>query len=188
MKTKTIILLPLVVVLSACSTLDNLKEKFTLDTNTDKVVIEDRGTGEVDAIEMEQANFQWRGGERAINTDTMSKKALKKALTTLIANDGKFIMYFDYDVTTITSEINQEITKHIDFMQANPKIRLRLEGHADERGTREYNLALGENRALGIKQVLGIALEDRIEVISYGEEQPVSDDYAENRRVKFIYK
>lgn len=177
MKTKIIVLLPLVVVLYACST-----------ANTDKVVIEDRSTGEIDAITTEQANFKWRDDESAINTDAMPKKELEKALATLTANDGKLIVYFDYDIATIASVINQEITKHIDFMQANPKIRLRLEGHADERGTREYNLALGENRALGIKQALGVSLEDRIEVISYGEEKSVSDDYAKNRRVEFIYK
>jgi hypothetical protein len=57
------------------------------------------------------------------------------------------------------------VFKHIAFMQDNPKIRLRLEGHADERGTREYNLALGENRALSVKQLLGFG--DRIEVVSF---------------------
>jgi peptidoglycan-associated lipoprotein len=58
-------------------------------------------------------------------------------------------------------------------MQSNPSVNLRLEGHADERGTREYNLALGENRALSVKEVLGLYnLDDRIIVVSYGEEQP----------------
>jgi peptidoglycan-associated lipoprotein len=71
-------------------------------------------------------------------------------------------------------------------MQNNPKIRLRLEGHADERGTREYNLALGENRALSVKQLLGF--DNRIEVVSYGEEKLQSREHAKNRRVEFIYK
>ena len=53
-------------------------------------------------------------------------------------------------------------------MQENPSVNLRLEGHADERGTREYNLALGENRALSVKEVLGLYnLDDRIIVVSY---------------------
>ncbi len=186
MKTKIIMLLPFVAVLGACSAIDNLKEKFT--TNNGKVVVEDRGTGEVDAVDMEQANFKWQGGERSINASGMSREEVEKALTTLTANDGKLVVYFDYDAAAVSQEVSQEITKHVDFMQSNPKIRLRLEGHADERGTREYNLALGENRALSIKEALGVALEDRIEVVSYGEEKPQGSDYAKNRRVEFIYK
>jgi len=71
---------------------------------------------------------------------------------------------------------------------------LRLEGHADERGTREYNLALGENRALAVKEVLGLYdLNSRVEVISFGEEIPLIQAHDEsawgkNRRVEFIYQ
>ena len=78
-------------------------------------------------------------------------------------------------------------------MQNNPSVNVRLEGHADERGTREYNLALGENRALAVQEVLGLYnLEDRIMVVSYGEEQPVlvgsnEEAWEENRRVEFSY-
>jgi peptidoglycan-associated lipoprotein len=69
-----------------------------------------------------------------------------------------------------------------------------LEGHADERGTREYNLALGENRALAVKDVLALyGLLSRTQVISYGEEKPISNEHNEegwkkNRRVDFIYE
>jgi len=71
---------------------------------------------------------------------------------------------------------------------------LRLEGHADERGTREYNLALGENRALSVKEVLSLYdLSSRVEVISFGEEKPIAQSHDEagwkmNRRVEFIYQ
>ena len=106
---------------------------------------------------------------------------------------GSFVLYFAYDDTEIDEAATRVIIEHANLMQNNPSVRLRLEGHADERGTREYNLALGENRALSVKEVLGLYnLEDRIVVVSYGEEQPVEIEHNEeawekNRRVEFVY-
>ena len=108
-------------------------------------------------------------------------------------SSDSFILYFDYDDTEIDEVSTRAIIEHANFMQDNPSISLRLEGHADERGTREYNLALGENRALSVKEVLSLYnLDDRILVVSYGEESPVlsgSNELAweENRRVEFSY-
>ena len=106
---------------------------------------------------------------------------------------GSFTLYFAYDDTEIDEAATRVIIEHANFMQNNPSVRLRLEGHADERGTREYNLALGENRDLSVKEVLGLYnLEDRVVVVSYGEEQPVEIEHNEeawekNRRVEFVY-
>ena len=106
---------------------------------------------------------------------------------------GSFVLYFAYDDTEIDEAATRVIIEHANLMQNNPSVRLRLEGHADERGTREYNLALGENRALSVKEVLGLYnLEDRVVVVSYGEEQPVAMEHNEeawekNRRVEFVY-
>ena len=108
-------------------------------------------------------------------------------------SSDSFILYFDYDDTEIDEESTRKIIEHANFMQDNPSLSLRLEGHADERGTREYNLALGENRALSVKEVLSLYnLDDRILVVSYGEESPIlvgSNEMAweENRRVEFSY-
>ena len=108
-------------------------------------------------------------------------------------SSDSFILYFDYDDTEIDEVSTRKIIEHANFMQDNPSLSLRLEGHADERGTREYNLALGENRALSVKEVLSLYnLDDRILVVSYGEESPVmvgSNELAweENRRVEFSY-
>ena len=108
-------------------------------------------------------------------------------------SSDSFILYFDYDDTEIDEVSTRKIIEHANFMQDNPSISLRLEGHADERGTREYNLALGENRALSVKEVLSLYnLDDRILVVSYGEESPIlvgSNEMAweENRRVEFSY-
>jgi peptidoglycan-associated lipoprotein len=106
---------------------------------------------------------------------------------------GSFVLYFAYDDTEIDEAATRVIIEHANLMQNNPSVRLRLEGHADERGTREYNLALGENRALSVKEVIGLYnLEDRVVVVSYGEEQPVAIEHNEeawekNRRVEFVY-
>jgi len=115
------------------------------------------------------------------------------AVAELQKTGGSFVLYFAYDDTEIDEEATRVIIEHANLMQNNPSVRLRLEGHADERGTREYNLALGENRALSVKEVLGLYnLEDRVVVVSYGEEQPVEIEHNEeawekNRRVEFVY-
>ena len=117
----------------------------------------------------------------------------KVAVAELEKAGGSFTIYFAYDDTEIDEAATRVIIEHANFMQNNPSVRLRLEGHADERGTREYNLALGENRALSVKEVLGLYnLEDRVVVVSYGEERPIAIEHNEeawekNRRVEFVY-
>ncbi|SVA26805.1 uncharacterized protein METZ01_LOCUS79659 [marine metagenome] len=119
--------------------------------------------------------------------------ANQEAIDTLKSSGVESVLYFAYDDTEIDEEATRVIIQHANFMQNNPSVNLRLEGHADERGTREYNLALGENRALSVEEVLGLYnLEDRIEVISFGEESPVAFTHDEsawklNRRVEFVY-
>lgn len=117
----------------------------------------------------------------------------KVAVAELEKVGGSFTIYFAYDDTEIDEVATRVIIEHANFMQDNPSVSLRLEGHADERGTREYNLALGENRALSVKEVLGLYnLEDRVVVVSYGEERPIAIEHNEeawekNRRVEFVY-
>ena len=117
----------------------------------------------------------------------------KVAVAELEKVGGSFTIYFAYDDTEIDEAATRVIIEHANFMQNNPSVSLRLEGHADERGTREYNLALGENRALSVKEVLGLYnLEDRVVVVSYGEERPIAIEHNEeawekNRRVEFVY-
>lgn len=124
-----------------------------------------------------------------INTQTADQKAIAE----LRASNIAFVLYFPYDDAEIDQASTKEIIKHADFMRNNLNVRLRLEGHADERGTREYNLALGENRALSIREVLGLyGLNKRIKVVSFGEEKPNNEghdeqSWGENRRVEFVY-
>jgi len=119
--------------------------------------------------------------------------ATEAAISEFGNNADSFTLYFAYDDTEIDEVATRIIIQHANFMQSNPSVNLRLEGHADERGTREYNLALGENRALSVKEVLGLYnLDDRIIVVSYGEEQPIltgsnEEAWGKNRRVEFVY-
>ena len=122
-----------------------------------------------------------------------SAAATEAAISEFGNNADSFTLYFAYDDTEIDEVATRTIIQHANFMQENPSVNLRLEGHADERGTREYNLALGENRALSVKEVLGLYnLDDRIIVVSYGEESPIltgsnEEAWEKNRRVEFSY-
>ena len=133
------------------------------------------------------------------NRDELIEALVESAAATEVAisefgnNADSFTLYFAYDDTEIDEIATRIIIQHANFMQENPAVNLRLEGHADERGTREYNLALGENRALSVKEVLGLYnLDDRIIVVSYGEEAPIlsgsnEEAWEKNRRVEFSY-
>src|SRR5688572_13710304 len=101
------------------------------------------------------------------------------------------IFYFEFDSSELSTEDRNALVYHAEALKANPTRRIRLEGHADERGTREYNLALGERRAQTIErylQVQGVAA-GQMETISYGEEMPAETAtgeaaYSRNRRVE----
>lgn len=103
-----------------------------------------------------------------------------------------YTIYFDYDSHSIGTDFTETIKKNAQWMKSNPKKSIILEGHADERGGNEYNLALGQRRAQGIKKFLvdfGVN-EHHLKIVSYGEELPANDEHneaawKENRRVVF---
>jgi peptidoglycan-associated lipoprotein len=104
------------------------------------------------------------------------------------------VLYFDYDSTTIRSDFEHVVQAHASYLAANPGVTITLEGHADERGTPEYNLALGERRALAVRRQLVLlgASAGQIKTVSYGEERPAAQGHDEqayslNRRVEIIY-
>lgn len=103
------------------------------------------------------------------------------------------VIYFDFDSSDINSEGQAIVAGWAAYLAANPSAKLRLEGHCDERGTREYNVGLGERRGNAVLQALTSrgAGESQISVSSFGEERPVAtghDDAAwqQNRRVEFV--
>ncbi len=105
------------------------------------------------------------------------------------------LVYFDFDRDTVRPEFIPMLEAHSRYLSQNPGARLRLEGHTDERGTREYNLALGERRAQSVRRIMTLngARDTQLEVISYGEEMPVAftqteESWARNRRVELVYE
>jgi peptidoglycan-associated lipoprotein len=187
---KSIALLPILAMLSACTDTGGFLESKT-------VMIEERSDNIVDAIVRDESSFIWSDLTSSFTnvSDSSQLSAKEQVVAKLKASDTKFTLYFSYDGVDISETATHEIIKHANFMRDNPYVKLRLEGHADERGTREYNLALGENRALSVKEVLGLyeGLDGRIEVVSYGEEKPIAQAHDEsgwekNRRVEFFYE
>jgi peptidoglycan-associated lipoprotein len=103
-------------------------------------------------------------------------------------------VYFDYDQDSIKSEYRAIVTENGKYLAANPGARVRLEGHADERGSREYNIGLGERRAQAVKQALLLqgAGASQLTTVSYGEERPAAtgsdeESWGLNRRVEIVY-
>jgi len=106
--------------------------------------------------------------------------------------DHIFPIYFDYDKAALRSDARETLGKLAQWLKINPEIGLRIDGHCDERGSNEYNLALGETRAASAQKYLvylGISPE-HFEILSYGEEKPVCSEsnescWSRNRRVEF---
>jgi peptidoglycan-associated lipoprotein len=103
-------------------------------------------------------------------------------------------VYFDFDVFTIKNEFTPMIERHANYLKAHPELEVKLEGNADERGGREYNLALGQKRSESVKRALVTlgAGAKQLEAVSFGEEKPKAKgrdeaSWAENRRVDFVY-
>ena len=107
----------------------------------------------------------------------------------LIARAGSDRVFFGFDSHEVDGEARETLTRQAAWLRDNPSVRVTIEGHADERGTREYNLALGDRRATSVKNALAAlgVPASRMSTISYGKERPAvagSDEeaYAQNRR------
>ena len=105
------------------------------------------------------------------------------------------IVYFDFDSSPLSDEAMALLEAHGAYLADNPRRRMLVEGHTDERGSREYNLALGERRAESVKQALLLsgASDEQVDTVSYGEESPAVNGsseaaWAENRRAELIYE
>lgn len=104
------------------------------------------------------------------------------------------VVFFDYDSFAIRAEARPVIASHAQFLQANKQRKASLEGHTDDRGGREYNLALGQKRADAVRQALSLlgVPESQLEAVSFGKEKLLSEggsemDQAKNRRVEIRY-
>ncbi|MBN1635886.1 MAG: peptidoglycan-associated lipoprotein Pal [Deltaproteobacteria bacterium] len=118
----------------------------------------------------------------------LTTSSLEEEMATFEQN----MIFFEFDKFSLNPEARKTLAEQASFLNSNPEIKLRIEGYCDERGTLEYNLALGERRAKSAQEYLvflGIN-PDRISIISYGEERPMDpnhneDAWAKNRRAQF---
>jgi peptidoglycan-associated lipoprotein len=125
---------------------------------------------------------------------TVAPVVSEKSGTVGVAPAGLNVIYFDYDSFTLKPEARAVLERNAAHLQANKKFKVQLEGHTDERGGREYNLALGQKRAETVRRaltLLGVS-DAQLEAVSFGKEKPAdsgSDEaaFAKNRRVEIKY-
>jgi peptidoglycan-associated lipoprotein len=124
------------------------------------------------------------GANGSLTEQELKEQALRETQT----------IYFAFDNATIAGDYEKMLSAHAAYLSKNPALQVTIEGHADERGTPEYNIALGERRASAVAkylQALGVQA-DQISIVSYGEEKPLllgqsEDVYAKNRRAVLVY-
>jgi peptidoglycan-associated lipoprotein len=129
----------------------------------------------------------------AAETEADAKKAAEQVKRMQLLTEE--VIYFEYDSAAITDHSRSVIEAHSAYVLENPDVSIELAGHCDERGTREYNLALGERRSQAVQklmQAFGVPAK-QVRVVSFGEEKPVDPDHNEsawrkNRRVEMVYK
>jgi len=152
------------------------------------VVVEDRGT--------QADGGQITGGDGATATGASAGTAFQgHQLDNPQSILSSRVIYFEFDSASIRNEDRAAIQAHAEYMGKNGGATVALEGHTDERGSREYNIALGEQRAKAVRQLLLFqgAVSSQLQTVSYGEESPAAighdeDAWQQNRRVEITYK
>lgn len=170
------IALPLLA-LAACSSNDESNDQASVDTNAE--VVQQQQTAE-EAVRVQAA-------KRAAEIEEQERQQLAKLRS-------EHIIYFGFDVSNVSEEFSNVLNAHAEFLNANSNVKVLIEGHADERGTPEYNIALGERRAKAVVTYLenmGVSA-DQLSVVSYGEEKPMvkdrsEDAFSKNRRAVIVY-
>jgi len=175
------VLLP-TVMLSGCETLGG--------QDGGDVVVEDRGS-QVDGGEGTGSGNDGATATGAQAGTAFQGHALDNPQSILYSK----VIYFAFDSAAIRNEDRATIQAHAEYLGKNVRAAVVLEGHSDERGSREYNIALGERRAKAVRQLLLFqgAVASQLQTVSYGEESPAAighdeDAWQQNRRVEIIYK
>lgn len=167
-------------VLSACGSAVKL----------DNTPVEDRTGTNVSGSKDGTKTDAGQVADKNIDTTNLEKMELDKLLATTPT-----IVYFDYDSFVIRAEFQSVIEAHARFLKAKPTRKVILEGHTDERGGREYNLALGQKRAEAVRKALLLqgVTDGQLEAVSFGKEKPTVQGSSEaamekNRRAVFSYR
>jgi peptidoglycan-associated lipoprotein len=168
-----------IMALSACSSSDSVEDTSTVQSN-EAVIAEQNAKAEAERVKVEAM-------QRAQAIETQKKQELERLRS-------EHIVYFDFDMSTVSADFSAVLDAHAKFLNANSNVNVLIEGHADERGTPEYNIALGERRAKAIQtymENMGVSAS-QLSTVSYGEEKPMVKDrsegaFAKNRRAVLVY-
>jgi peptidoglycan-associated lipoprotein len=158
-------------------------------------VAEEPSTIEQPTVEIQQQQATEVVEQRVIDTAPAHDAESAAKAAELAASSGLKVIYFDFDQYVLTDAAKEILAGNADLLRSAPAVNVLIEGHSDERGSDEYNMALSEKRALATEnylESLGVAAE-RMSVISYGEEMPVDSAqtegaWAKNRRANFKVK
>jgi peptidoglycan-associated lipoprotein len=179
-KTLTVLLMATVLALGACS---GKKVKPGVGTGSQAIASTDSGA-QTSGLDSSSSAGSGAGGGGTV----------PGALGPTGALGSQRVIYFDFDSSDIRPEFVDVVAAHGRFLAGNASIHVRLEGSTDERGSREYNIGLGERRAQTVKRALMLqgVKEAQVATVSYGEERPAvagSDEaaYSKNRRVELVY-
>ncbi len=174
---RTLVVLGLVAMLSACGSAVKL----------DNVPVVDRSGSGVDASK--------NANGAAVGQSTVASVDLSQSAQDAAMRATARVVYFDYDSYVIRPEFQSTVEAHAKYIRADKSRKVVLEGHTDERGGREYNLALGQKRAEAVRKalsLLGVA-EAQLEAVSFGKEKPAAQGSTEtameqNRRAEISYR
>ncbi|MGB1199353.1 MAG: peptidoglycan-associated lipoprotein Pal [Thalassotalea sp.] len=162
--------------LAACSSNSETDEQSQVDTNAQTQI-----------ETTTQDNVQVAAAQRAAEIEEQKRQELERLRS-------EHIVYFGFDKSSLSSEYSSVLDAHAKFLNENTNVSVLVEGHADERGTPDYNIALGERRAKAVVTYLenmGVS-PSQLTVVSYGEEKPMVKDrsenaFAKNRRAVLAY-
>ena len=167
---KSLLLLSLVAALAGCAS----------GVKLDDVQVDDRSGG--------RAGYGANGGMDARGLNSLNGNKPGPA-------GVESVIYFDYDSYSVKPSYQAVLEAHARFLRADPNRRVSIEGHTDERGGREYNLALGQKRSEAVRRTLNVlgVPDEQMEAVSYGKEKPASQGadeaaFAQNRRAELAYR
>jgi len=169
-----------IMALSACSSSDSASEDASAVQTNEAAMAEQKARDEAERVKVAAM-------KRADEIEAKKRQEIERLRS-------KHIVYFDFDKSTVSGSFSAVLDAHAKFLNENTNVNVLIEGHADERGTPEYNIALGERRAKSIETYLenmGVSAS-QLSTVSYGEEKPMVKDrsegaFAKNRRAVLVY-
>lgn len=177
---KTVIALAIalpMIALTACSSNSTTEQQSQVDTNAQTQA----------DLAAEQESVRVNAAKRAAEIEAQKRQELDRLR-------AEHIVYFDFDMSSVSNDFSAVLDAHAKFLNGNSQTNVLVEGHADERGTPEYNIALGERRAKAVITYLenmGVS-SSQLRMVSYGEEKPMIKDrsenaFSKNRRAVLVY-